>query len=64
MPAWLTEAVFKSKVLPRLRNIKCSLIGNTIGVTEVYAAGIRKGRNLPHPRHWEKLAQLAGANAY
>ena len=62
-PAWLTEAAFKSRVLPKLGGIKCSIIGKTIGVTDVYAAGIRKGRYLPHPRHWKVLATLAGLDA-
>lgn len=27
------------------------------------AANIRKGKILPHPRHWEKLAELVGVSA-
>jgi hypothetical protein len=32
-----------------------------IGVTWAYAVNVRKGKNPPHPRHWEKLAELVGA---
>jgi hypothetical protein len=32
------------------------------GVSESYAADIRAGRRLPHPRHWEALAKLAGVS--
>src|SRR5579871_6040018 len=29
---------------------------------ETYAGEIRAGKSLPHPRHWQKLAELAGAS--
>jgi len=33
----------------------------SIGVSEPYAADIRAGERVPHPRHWQTLAQLVGA---
>jgi hypothetical protein len=29
-------------------------------ISEPYAAEIRAGRYLPHPRHWQTLARLVG----
>jgi hypothetical protein len=33
---------------------------STLGVTWAYASDIRKGKKLPHPRHWQNLAELVG----
>ena len=35
-------------------------IRTAIDVTHPYAAMIRKGIRIPHPRHWVPLAELAG----
>ena len=57
---WLTENAFKEKIQPRLASVPISSIASRIGISEVYAAGIRAGRHRPHPRHWQALANLAG----
>jgi hypothetical protein len=59
-PSWLTEEFYREKIQPRLAGITVRVIASTIGVSEPYAALIRAGRYLPHPRHWEVLAQLVG----
>jgi CRISPR-associated endonuclease Cas1 len=58
-PAWLTTEVFSKQIQPLLANISTSAIRSRIGVSRWYAGKIRKGYR-PHPRHWQKLANLVG----
>jgi hypothetical protein len=58
-PAWLDEAVYTSRVHPKLANCSISTIALTLGVSLPYASDIRAGRRRPHPRHWLALAKLA-----
>lgn len=59
-PEWLTEEVYRQKILPRLTGITVRAISTALGISEPYAADIRKGRSIPHPRHWIRLARLTG----
>jgi CRISPR-associated endonuclease Cas1 len=59
-PVWLTRDKFQKKVQPLLANTTLSQIASAIGVSIPYASDIRKGRNHPHPRHWQALARLVG----
>jgi hypothetical protein len=59
-PAWLTEQAYSQKIEPLLAKVKTASIASALGVTWAYAAEIRKGKRLPHPRHWQKLAELVG----
>jgi len=59
-PDWLTEEVYREKIQPRLSAITVPTIASALGVSQPYAAEIRAGRCLPHPRHWQTLAQLVG----
>jgi CRISPR-associated endonuclease Cas1 len=59
---WLTDNVYVEKIRPRLASVTISSISSILDVSESYAADIRAGRHCPHPRHWEKLAQLAGVS--
>jgi hypothetical protein len=61
-PNWLNEGTFKEKVQPRLRGITVPTIMKAIAVSEPYALRIRSGRCIPHPRHWMRLADLAGVS--
>ncbi len=61
-PAWLDESVYATQVHPKLANYSISTIAVTLGVSLPYASDIRAGRNTPHPRHWLRLAQLAGVS--
>jgi len=58
-PAWLTSKAFSKKVQPLLADISTASIRSRIGVSRWYAGRIRQGY-IPHPRHWQALAQLAG----
>jgi len=57
---WLNQETYAARIQPRLANITISALSSKLGVSESYAADIRKGRHCPHPRHWETLAQLVG----
>jgi len=57
-PDWLTEEVYREKIQPRLSGITVPALSSALGLSEPYAAEIRAGRYLPHPRHWQTLARL------
>jgi len=63
LPSWLNEEAYRTQVLLRLAKISVPAIAAAIGVSEPYAADIRRGRRLPHPRHWQALAELSGVPA-
>jgi hypothetical protein len=58
---WLTENFYIEKVQPILASTPNSSITKLLNVSRGYAGNIRKGR-IPHPRHWQALAELAGLN--
>jgi CRISPR-associated endonuclease Cas1 len=60
LPAWLTQSVYREKILPRLAEITVPTLAKTMNVTEPYAAEVRKGRHVPHPMHWLSLSMLVG----
>jgi hypothetical protein len=57
-PAWLDEKTYREKIQPRLAEFTVPTISTALGISEPYATDIRKGRRVPYPRHWLKLAQL------
>jgi len=57
-PGWLTEEVYRKKIQPGLAGITVPAIASALGISQPYAAEIRAGRYLPHPRHWLALARL------
>jgi CRISPR-associated endonuclease Cas1 len=59
-PLWLTEQTYVERIQPRLAMVTISALSSALGVSESYAADIRKGRHRPHPRHWQALAALVG----
>jgi CRISPR-associated endonuclease Cas1 len=58
LPDWLTEEVYREKIQPALAGITVPAIANALGISEPYATNIRKGKRVPHPRHWQILAKL------
>jgi CRISPR-associated endonuclease Cas1 len=60
LPTWLTAETYQRKIQPRLAGVTGAAIASALGVSQSYAADIRAGGRLPHPRHWEALAVLAG----
>jgi CRISPR-associated endonuclease Cas1 len=61
-PSWLTSKVYSEKIQPLLAERSTSAIASQIGVSRWYAGRIRRGY-LPHPRHWQALAELIGFSA-
>jgi hypothetical protein len=59
-PAWLNEEVYLRQIRPRLAVVTIPDIREALGVSKGYSTNIRSGKQLPHPRHWQTLAQLAG----
>jgi CRISPR/Cas system-associated endonuclease Cas1 len=62
-PAWPDEKTYVQEIQPRLATVTISALASALGVSEPYAAYIRAGRNRPHPRHWQALAQLFGCQS-
>ena len=62
LPAWLTQESYCAKILPRLGSVTVPTIARLLNVSEPYAAKVRRGQHVPHPMHWEGLAQLVGVS--
>jgi CRISPR-associated endonuclease Cas1 len=54
-PEWFTR-----KVLPALQDVSLTTIARATDMSTSSASKVRAGRRMPHPRHWEPLAELAG----
>jgi CRISPR-associated endonuclease Cas1 len=63
-PDWLTEETYTTKIKPLLGRSSNAEIARSLQVSIPYAASIRLGRRQPHPRHWQALAELVGAQRY
>jgi CRISPR-associated endonuclease Cas1 len=61
-PAWLTQSFYRDEIERRLSGVPSASIASVLGVSESYAAEIRRGLRSPHPRHWLQLARLVGAS--
>jgi hypothetical protein len=59
-PPWLTADFYSERIQPALLSVLGSVIARALKVSNSYARDIRKGRRLPHPRHWGVLAKLVG----
>lgn len=62
-PDWLTVKTYCEELMPHLDKIQVSVIASALAVSLPYATDIRKGKRIPHPRHWQTLAQLVGASS-
>jgi hypothetical protein len=61
-PDWLTEEFYREMVQPRLSSFTVPAISSALGLSVPYVAEIRAGRQLPHPRHWLRLARITGVS--
>lgn len=59
LPEWLTDKVYREQIQPKLADLTVPAIASAIGVSIPYATDIRAGKRIPHPRHWQRLANLA-----
>jgi len=60
LPGWLSHSVYLQKIQPRLSEATIPVIRLALGVSKGYATNVRSGRRVPHPRHWQILANLVG----
>jgi len=60
LPAWLTREVYAKQIQPALARVPKSQIRAVLGVSEPYSSNIQAGKRIPHQRHWQALAELAG----
>jgi CRISPR-associated endonuclease Cas1 len=60
--AWLDKKTYVSRIQPHLASLAISVLQSALGISEPYAAFIRSGSRVPHPRHWPTLARLVGAS--
>ena len=58
LPNWLTRDVYVERVQPELVHVAKSQIRSALGVSEPYSSAIQAGKRVPHPRHWQALAEL------
>jgi CRISPR-associated endonuclease Cas1 len=63
LPEWLNEEAYRTRIQPKLAGMTVPAISSTLGISQPYATDIRAGRRVPHPRHWQSLAQLVGVLA-
>jgi CRISPR-associated endonuclease Cas1 len=63
LPKWFNEEAYRTKIQTALARITVPAIATALGISEPYATDIRAGRRIPHPRHWQALAQLVGVLA-
>ena len=56
------EEFYRTQIQPKLVGMTVRSIQTTLQVSVVYASHIRRGMRVPHPRHWQALAQLVGVN--
>src|SRR4029077_1753323 len=59
LPEWLSEEVYRDKILPRLRTFTVSAIASVLEISKPYATDIRSGKRVPHRRHWQALGRIA-----
>ena len=50
--------VFRRGVLPSLQGVPLSVMMEATGLSLRYCSLIRRGLYVPHPRHWDRLAQI------
>jgi hypothetical protein len=62
-PAGLEKENYIRKIQPLLSGVTVPVLASALGISEPYAAEIRAGRYLPHPRHWQTLARLVGVSS-
>ena len=60
LPGWLNREVYDRNIQPLLKPLSRSTIMSALGVSKMYAGDVRSGKRRPHPRHWVKLAEMAG----
>jgi hypothetical protein len=47
--------VFAREILPGLQRVPVTELARATGLTDGYLSQIRRGKKVPHPRHWPEL---------
>jgi len=55
-----SKETYVRRIQPLLSGVKVPVLSVALGISDPYAAEIRAGRYLPHPRHCVTLARLVG----
>jgi CRISPR-associated endonuclease Cas1 len=62
LPAWLDKEFYFRQIQPRLRGLALSVLASKLDISIPYAVDVRRGRRVPHPRHWLALACFLGVS--
>ena len=61
LPHGFDRTRYLDDVLPKLTTLgSVVVLATELGVSKSYARDIRDGKRIPHPRHWQALAKMAG----
>src|SRR6185312_6365122 len=60
LPEWLTDEVYASQIQPTLHRFSKQQIADALGVNVSFVYKIVNRGEIPHKRHWVKLAELVG----
>jgi CRISPR-associated endonuclease Cas1 len=61
LPPWLNRKFYIREIQPRLARVSLSSLMSALDISMPYAINVRKGRRIPHPRHWQTLAGLVSS---
>lgn len=53
--------VFRREILPHLREVPLTKLVQVTGLSKQYCSHIRRGRFVPHARHWEALRRISAS---
>jgi CRISPR-associated protein Cas1 len=60
LPEWLTDEVYTNQIQPALHRFSKKQIAEALGVNVSFVYKIVNRGEIPHKRHWVKLAELMG----
>ena len=60
LPAWLDKEFYLREIQPQLKRLTLSVLASKLDISIPYAVDIRRGRRVPHPRHWLTLSRICG----
>jgi hypothetical protein len=56
----MNSTEYLERLAPQLHALKLATIVAATGLSKASCSMIRRGRSIPHARHWETLAELIG----
>jgi CRISPR-associated endonuclease Cas1 len=62
-PDLLNEKAYRARIMPHLCQVQVRVIASVLAISLPYATDIRKGKRIPHPRHWQRLAGIVSTLA-